>query len=326
MSRISNIDKLRAFAAFLVLYFHATNTVDNYPINPFIRDSGKYGHYGVEIFFVISGFIIPYSMWMAGYIFKTDVRKFIYKRLLRVEPPYIASIIFAIVIGLVANIVYGKSLYVFTFPQVASHFLYLTNFLGYEWVNPVYWTLAIEFQFYFSLAILYPLIMNPAHRVGVFGVIAVVFLASGEWANGTLIFYIPLFAMGLTVALVKMDSITMRGAFMSLAVCFLGGMFKLNPIAALLGLMTSVILITGKNIPNIPGLQFIGVISYSIYLFHYPIVEKLIRFLKVLGYSISMQLFAIILTLLLGTFVSWLAYILVERPSILAAGRIRYSR
>lgn len=326
MNRLSSIDKLRAIAASLVLYFHTTNTVNNYPTELFLRNSGKYGHHGVEIFFVISGFIILYSMWMAGFVFRTDIGKFIAKRLLRVEPPYIASIIFTIAIGLIANAAYGKNLYVYTLPQVASHLFYLTGFLGYEWVNPVYWTLAIEFQFYIFLALLYPLVINPSDRIFLFVIIAWLFFASGEWANGTLIAYLPLFAMGMVSALGKMGSVSLQSAYVLLALFFLGGAWKLGYIVAVLGGLTAFILLTGTRIPHLPGLQLFGLISYSVYLFHYPIVEKLIRFSKVFGYNIFTQVSAVIFAMLFASLVSWMAYILLERPSILMAGRIKYSK
>src|ERR1035441_2897196 len=50
--------------------------------------SGKYGWLGVEIFFVISGFIIPYSLYKAGYRV-SDFTRFLLKRIARLDPPYL---------------------------------------------------------------------------------------------------------------------------------------------------------------------------------------------------------------------------------------------
>jgi peptidoglycan/LPS O-acetylase OafA/YrhL len=324
--RISNVDKLRAIAAFSVLYFHVTNTVNSYPTDLLLRESGKYGHYGVEIFFVISGFIIPYSMWMARYAIKNDLGSFICKRLMRVEPPYIASIIFAITVGFLVNVAYGKDIYVYTLPQVASHLFYLTNFLGYQWVNPVYWTLAIEFQFYFLLAVLYPLVTSPTYRSPLFVMVAVVFLTAGDWAHGTVVYFSPLFVMGVIVALGKVNLLRSRSAFVMLLICFAGSVWKQGYMVAMLGGLTALILLIGKRLPDVPGLQFFGLISYSLYLFHYPVVEKLIRFAKVFGFALQTQIFAICFSLFLATLISWVAYVLVERPSIKAAANIKYVR
>jgi hypothetical protein len=53
-------------------------------------------------------------------------------------------------------------------PQILSHAGYLTGLLGYEWLNIVYWTLAIEFQFYILIAIFFPLLATrrPTIQIG----------------------------------------------------------------------------------------------------------------------------------------------------------------
>lgn len=324
--RISNVDKLRAIAALSVLYFHVTNTVNNYPTDAFLRESGKYGHHGVEIFFVISGFIIPYSMKLGGYNIKNNFSGFIYKRLIRVEPPYIVSIVFTIIVGCAVNLVYDKEIYVYTVPQVASHLFYLTSFLGYQWVNPVYWTLAIEFQFYFLMAIIYPFVMSSKFRVPFFLMAAVIFLTAGNWAQGTIVYFSPLFAMGVIVALAKVNLIAGRSILVMLLVCFAGSIWKQGFIVALLGGLTALILLGNKQLPDWPGLQFFGIISYSLYLFHYPVVEKLIRFGKVFGTAFQTQIIVIVFSMFLAALISWVAYVLIERPSIRAAANIRYVR
>ena len=134
--RLLNVDYLRGFAAFIVLFFHATNTVENYPTISTIRHIGEIGDVGVNIFFMISGFIIPFSMKMSGYHFGSDSGIFFVKRLTRVEPTYLASIIFTVLMGCFVNWFYQKELYAYSTGQILSHLFYLTNFLGYQWVNP----------------------------------------------------------------------------------------------------------------------------------------------------------------------------------------------
>jgi peptidoglycan/LPS O-acetylase OafA/YrhL len=53
------------------------------------------GLFCVEIFFVISGFILPYSLWKGGYV-RRDYGKFILKRVVRLDPPYFGAIILAL--------------------------------------------------------------------------------------------------------------------------------------------------------------------------------------------------------------------------------------
>jgi peptidoglycan/LPS O-acetylase OafA/YrhL len=94
---LHNIDTLRAIA------FHVSNSVSNYPVNTTVCESDVFGWIGVDIFFVISGFIIPFPLWKAAFVFEKHWRSFLFKRLIRIEPTYILSIIFTIVFWLTVN-------------------------------------------------------------------------------------------------------------------------------------------------------------------------------------------------------------------------------
>ena len=58
--RLPTLDALRGVASLAVMWFHFT--LQPYLSNDAIRRSGKYGWLGVEVFFVVSGFVIPYTM------------------------------------------------------------------------------------------------------------------------------------------------------------------------------------------------------------------------------------------------------------------------
>ena len=51
--------------------------------------------------------------------------------------------------------------------QIAGHLGYLNTFLGLAWLNPVYWSLAIEFQFYILIGLAMPALVaaRPAARL-----------------------------------------------------------------------------------------------------------------------------------------------------------------
>jgi peptidoglycan/LPS O-acetylase OafA/YrhL len=53
----------------------------------------KFGYLGVDVFFVISGFVIPYSLWGREYSLRQFPRYMI-RRAVRLEPPYLASVVF----------------------------------------------------------------------------------------------------------------------------------------------------------------------------------------------------------------------------------------
>lgn len=320
-NRLINIDSLRGFSALSVLWFHLTNTVNNYPTSQLIRDSGAIGWIGVDIFFVISGFIIPYSLWRAEFVISKHWRTFLYKRLLRIEPTYIVSIIFTICIGLSVNAMYGKHLYNYDAGQIAAHFLYLNAFLGYEWVNPVYWTLAIEFQYYILIGLLYPVLLSQHGRVLL---IFCAFLMAYLVIDSNLIFrYSGLFLIGIFAFLFHTKKLTNLEFVVFYSSSLALSLISLGVVPTLAGLSTGLFILFVR-LPEFRLVTAFGMISYSVYLFHYPIVEKVVRYGKVLGFGLSDQIIVSVITLAASLFVATFFYKVVERPTMSMSSRIKY--
>jgi peptidoglycan/LPS O-acetylase OafA/YrhL len=145
---------LRAFAALAVCFFHFTCGNPTFlPNESWLKAIGAFGRYGVDIFFVVSGFVIPYSLAKRAYS-RQDFFVFIRLRFLRIEVPYLASLILAIVVGSLVTFL-KKEPFVWSWWQLIAHVFYLNNFLEIKWLVPVYWTLAIEFQYYIGLSLIY---------------------------------------------------------------------------------------------------------------------------------------------------------------------------
>ena len=322
--RLSDIDALRAIAVLSVLFFHASNTVATYPTNLLIRYVGGYGQFGVDIFFIISGFILPYVMFISGYKLKNHWKAFLLKRIVRIEPAYLASILLSVVLGLIVNWFYDKNIYSYSLPQLFAHFLYLNTFLGFTWVNPVFWTLAIEFQFYLVLMLVYPLLMFKWGRLGV--LIAGSLLSSAFPASSTILHFLPLFLFGIGTFLCYSGVMNIFWYLLWLAVTCISCNAAIGLLPVVIGLCTSVFILVLKKIRinwN-KHLLFCGSISYSIYLIHYPVVEKLMRISQHLGYSLIAQVLALIGSMAVAVAMSWAFYLLVEKPSMVVASDIKY--
>src|ERR1039457_1104473 len=88
-ARLSIVHTLRGPAALMVAWFHFVKCG---PLDLGIfKLTAPDGGYGVIIFYVISGFVLPYSLWKGGYVL-ADYGRFILKRIARLDPPYFASI------------------------------------------------------------------------------------------------------------------------------------------------------------------------------------------------------------------------------------------
>src|SRR4051812_10162817 len=94
-ARIPTLDFLRGFASLAVAWYHFTAGPS---VHPILKATGTFGWVGVEAFFVISGFVIPYALSRSNYSMPSYGR-FVMKRIVRLDPPYIASIVFIVVLG-----------------------------------------------------------------------------------------------------------------------------------------------------------------------------------------------------------------------------------
>lgn len=151
--KIDTIQYLRAYAAILVVINHV------WGIGYISNSLGFYhiGGLGVDIFFIISGFIMCYAL-KSNYEHRTEMSKdFFIRRILRIYPPYL--IIFLPFLGLyLAKCFMGGS--EFSLIYIIKNILLLPSFIpdpNYYMFLSVAWTLVYEMFFYliFSLAILF---------------------------------------------------------------------------------------------------------------------------------------------------------------------------
>ncbi len=93
---LESIHLMRGLAAALVLIDHTFGWIDLGILSILIAPIDGHGQVGVTIFFVISGFILPYSM-LSKYKLK-HYTTFIVKRLIRLDPVYFVAILFSILL------------------------------------------------------------------------------------------------------------------------------------------------------------------------------------------------------------------------------------
>lgn len=141
--RIYQIDLLRFLAALSVVlyhYFFRGYMADNLSDLRFEEIGGyfKYGYLGVDMFFMISGFVITLS------IKKRSLTDFCISRISRLYPSYWLGVLLTfLVITLL-----GTPRFSADFKQVALNFSMFQNYFGVQNIDGVYWTLFVEMKFY----------------------------------------------------------------------------------------------------------------------------------------------------------------------------------
>jgi peptidoglycan/LPS O-acetylase OafA/YrhL len=151
-SRLAVLDGLRLCAALAVVAYHFTafesgvrRSWGEHPAQLFPRLSvvTSYGWLGVELFFLISGFVICMSCW------GRDVGSFFRSRVTRLFPAYWAAVAITFVVGRLWWSQYQRT-------PVTDALLNLTMLqqpLGADAVDGVYWTLWVEACFYLLFAV-----------------------------------------------------------------------------------------------------------------------------------------------------------------------------
>lgn len=142
-NRIYQIDLFRFLAALAVVLFHylfrGYSADDRSQLNfSEIGDFFKYGYLGVDLFFIISGFVIALSIKNRSLIV------FWISRISRLYPIYWISVLMTFVVILL----FGAPRYTAEFKQFVLNLSMFQNYIGVESIDKVYWTLFIEMKFY----------------------------------------------------------------------------------------------------------------------------------------------------------------------------------
>ena len=323
-ARLGTVDCLRGIAVSSVCLHHFTNGNDAFLSAGPWKSGASLGVHGVQIFFVISGFILPYAMQSSGYQ-ASDFLKFIQKRLIRLEPPYLLAILATLTIGSLLGMITGNQdgFANVSLAQFISHLGYATEISGHEWINPAYWTLAIEFQFYLLVSLLFPLVMTIPRWIAV-AVLVALALSGFMLTSTSFVFrHWCLFLMGMT-AFFKQAKIMGSGQILVLlGACIICGIPLLGWPGMIAGIATAAAIVCWKTENRI--LRFLGSISFSLYLLHGPIGMRVINFSMRTERSAALNMFVIIAAALASIGAAYFFWLWVERPAQKWAGRIRYS-
>lgn len=333
------IDGLRAIAVLSVLAYHMGDVFLGYTILPG-------GFLGVDVFFVISGFLIT-SIIHGGLENQTFSIAHFYERRVRRILPLLLIVVLATT-PFAYLLLLPEEMQGYANSGLASIF-FVSNF--WFWTNDPYWaeglvrpllhtwSLGVEEQFYLFA----PLILALCYRIrhgslsGLLMSLSVVSLFAAHWASSAVpqaaFFLLPFrlweITIGALLAIVaasgKQSNLEKRaapvlpkiGLCMIVAPFFLFSSSTAHPSLLTLIPVSGVVLVIRYSnekefvtqLLSNPKLVWIGLISYGLYLWHYPILA----FASVVIEAPS-SVHAIVLTVFCVV-LSYVTYLCVERPT-----------
>jgi peptidoglycan/LPS O-acetylase OafA/YrhL len=147
-SRLAGLDLLRLAAALAVVAFHylyAGPIRDSVPVVfPEASDAARYGFLGVQLFFVISGFVIAAS------VEGRSAWQFTVARAARLYPAH--AVCMTLTAAIVA--VWGAGVYQASVTQWAANLTMVAPAFGQPFMDGAYWSIVVEITFYGWVAML----------------------------------------------------------------------------------------------------------------------------------------------------------------------------
>ena len=140
MIRLLELDFLRGVAVLMVVFFHyTTKYYEIFNDDTSLGFEFKYGFYGVQLFFILSGFVI----FMTVNRVKSGI-EFVKKRFIRLYPTFWLGVLITFLVTSVA----GHERFERTFGEFFANLTMTPDLLGARFVDGVYWSLLIELIFY----------------------------------------------------------------------------------------------------------------------------------------------------------------------------------
>jgi peptidoglycan/LPS O-acetylase OafA/YrhL len=268
---------------------------------------------------VISGFVIPYSMYVKNYQLKYFFR-FLLKRTIRIEPPYLIFIFVLLLVNYYTFVYLWRLPFPTTVKQFFLNITYLAPFFKVQWITIIFWTLAVEFQFYILTGLVYNTFVNKTlyRFIGFVTLLAVGFLIPANFQ--TVLNYYIYFIIGFQTFMYYTKQIKSLEFLLTMlfSVAFIA-IFKEWQSLPLIAI--TVLAILYFNYEHKIA-TFLGNISFSLYLTHGMIGGNIVIFTKV-GITRTVLLVYILFNAIAF---ATLYYYVVERTFLRLSKRVRYSK
>ena len=285
--RMPLIDAFKAIASQIILLHHlssygpmAVTARDTLPVSMgWLFD---YGRMAVQVFLVIAGFLAARGLSADGQALTRNPLPLIWKRYLRLVVPFMAALGLAIVCSALADqwmsddAIPDRA----TLGQWLAHATLLHGVLGVDALSAGVWYVAIDFQLFALMALLLwlgrigglaPLLVLTVGTASLFW-----FNRDADWDNYALYFF-GSYSLGAAAwwASNRQRLAVWLGVIATVGIAALVLDFRLRiALALVVALALGVSRRTGllTRWPTSPALDFLGQVSYSVFLVHFPIL------------------------------------------------------
>ncbi|MBD9371647.1 acyltransferase [Rhizobium sp. ARZ01] len=318
-NHIKSLDGLRGLAAAIVLVSHIPLIFPEFGPLPYL----DIGTEAVGIFFALSGFLMAY-LYGGRPVTRESVLDFLVSRFARIYPVYLAAVCLVGLLSAAVQLGYPQPI-----ASVMDFILHVV-LLG---KSGVFWSVPPEIQFYGAFPVIWLFLSDPrryqAIGFGLLGVVAVVSLLDFPGPGILLHAKLPYFLFGVVAGRLhqNLSDRPPSAAIGVMAVVLLVVFFSYKhvtpttgepfwglPTAFASALIVALIArehpVTARILSSGP-LRFLGVTSFSLYLFHVPVM-----FLTRQTFSafLPMPVLAV-LTLVTALLAAWVSYNVIEAPS-----------
>ncbi len=341
---LKGLNGLRAIAATTVIIGHIELIKNKYQLTNFVEQSRNFGGLAVILFFVLSGFLITTLLLrQKNKISDINLKNFYWKRFLRIWPLYI-------IILISSAFIFNYSPSWITLTLCSTIFPNVAHTLGYGWaVSPQIWSIGVEEQFYLFwptilklqektiliicllLIIAYPLLPHLISfitiRMGIFshnwGLLGI-FIQSSSFnalATGALFAIIYFNQNKILLQIVHLSKWLNRFFVLLPFVLWYSNTDFLSFHSAIYSLLFAyqIILIiegTYTSFFEWQPLEFLGKISYGIYMYHWIILIFVMDSINTFNFNSSVLLnFTIYFSVFFLTIIaSYLSFRFIEKP------------
>lgn len=351
--RLGSIDALRGVAALGVAWFHVYTQNGGWLVSAavphLINVASVWGRWGVQLFFVISGFVVAFTLFdRTDVLTPSAVLRYLLRRSVRLDPTYWTAMCLSLLLTSVfawlsrAQIGEVLPLFCFCIEQVTRNVIYFLP-LNDPFYLPVAWTLAIEVHFYILFSCML-VVVNRAHcswnMHRDISTALIIFLFLLAWVLARtgilpvrdywLLWHLGGFIIGISAALAY-KGVRHANFLLIVSLVTIGTVYGVrresDVLATLLSGVTVVSVVFSRALGRLVerrSLLVFGQLSYCIYLLHQTFGGLTVKVLQAFVSRVPglQQLLFVIIGMVVTVLAASVLHRVVEHPSIKLSRRI----